>query len=76
MSGFLLDFLSRWDDKGVMTITTNTQRKYVAAYRDVIHAVSDVNAYITPALARQIDALESQMTEDEIERLREVARGF
>jgi hypothetical protein len=55
---------------------TTTEKTYITAYRNVIRAVSDARAYVTPALHAQIDTLEATMSTDQIERLRDIARNF
>lgn len=54
---------------------TPAEATYVIAWQNVIAAVSDVEAYVTPALSAQVEALEAQFGEDLREELREIARS-
>jgi hypothetical protein len=54
--------------------STDIRPDYIAAYTNVIAAVSDVTAYVTPALHQQIEAMEATMTAAQIETNRERAR--
>lgn len=53
---------------------TSTEQTYITAFQNVLRAVSNVNLYVSSALADQVDYLEAQIGDEaRIEQLREMA---